>query len=306
MPPVADNLKGIAMMLLAGLTYIVNDTLIKLASARLPTGEIILIRGNFGVVFILGLVLATGAWRQLRWLRNGKVVLRSFGEVAATILYLIALFNMPIADISATYQIVPLMTTAAAAIFLGERVGWRRWIAIAVGFVGVVIIMRPGGSGFDAFFIVAFGSMAFITLRDLVTRRLAPEVPTLDVVTGAAIGVWLLGLGLSLRETWVPPTAHEWTLLTAAAVLLLAGHGFMVLAMRHGAVAVVAPFRYAVVVYAILIGYFVWGDIPDAYMLVGTAIVVITGVYSFHREHRVAATARTDEAREEALTDPVL
>ena len=282
------------MMLLAGLAYIANDTLIKLASDHLPTGEIIFIRGSFGVAIMVGLVIATGAWRQLRWLGDRHVLARSISDMAATILYLVALFNMPIADISATYQIVPLMTTAAAAIFLGERVGWRRWIAIAMGFVGVIIIMRPGG--FDGFFLVALASMALIPLRDLVTRRLDAAAPTLLVVTGATVGVWLLGIVMTFSETWVQPTVHDWTVLTIAGALLVSGHGFMVLAMRHGAVAVVAPFRYAVVVYAILIGYFVWGDVPDAYMLTGTAIVVATGLYSFRREQRLAAAQRRQAA----------
>ncbi len=284
------------MMLLAGLAYIANDTLIKLASDHLPTGEIIFIRGSFGVAIMVGLVIATGAWRQLRWLGDRHVLARSISDMAATILYLVALFNMPIADISATYQIVPLMTTAAAAIFLGERVGWRRWIAIAMGFVGVINIMRAGGSGFDGFFLVALASMALIPLRDLVTRRLDAAAPTLLVVTGATVGVWLLGIVMTFSETWVQPTVHDWTVLTIAGALLVSGHGFMVLAMRHGAVAVVAPFRYAVVVYAILIGYFVWGDVPDAYMLTGTAIVVATGLYSFRREQRLAAAQRRQAA----------
>lgn len=292
MPPLAANLNGIAMMLLAGLAYIVNDTLIKLASTHLPTGQIIVVRGSFAVVFILGLLFVTGAWRKWRWLGDRRVLTRSLSDTAATLLYLIALFNMPIADISATYQTVPLLTTAAAAIFLGERVGWRRWIAIAMGFVGVIIIMRPGAAGFDIYFLVAFASMALITLRDLVTRRMRTGTPTLVVVSGATIGVWLLGIAMSLTEDWVAPTGKEWVLLTIAGVLLLAGHGFMVLAMRHGAIAVVAPFRYAVVVYALLIGYFVWDDVPDVYMLTGTAIVVVTGIYSFYREHRIAAAER--------------
>jgi len=156
--------------------------------------------------------------------------------------------------------------------------------------------MRPGGSGFDVFFLVALASMALITLRDLVTRRLDAAAPTLLVVTGATVGVWLLGIVMTFSETWVQPTVHDWTVLTIAGALLVSGHGFMVLAMRHGAVAVVAPFRYAVVVYAILIGYFVWGDVPDAYMLTGTAIVVATGLYSFRREQRLAAAQRRQAA----------
>ncbi len=287
------NLRGISMILLSSFVFILNDTLIKLASERLPTGQILVMRGSVAFVVILGLLVATGTHRQWRLALHKLVFWRTVGEVAATILYLYALFHMPIANISAVNQIVPLMTTAAAAIFLGEVVGWRRWTAIAVGFVGVMIIMRPGLAGFDAYSLAALGSMAFITMRDLVTRSFPVGMPVLLVTTVTAGAVTLAGLSISFSETWLVPTAEEWLILAGAGGLLLIGYGTIILAMRGGSMAVIAPFRYCIIVYAIILGYLVWGDIPDSATLIGTAIVVATGLYSIHRERQVALVSRS-------------
>lgn len=285
------NIRGISMVLVSSLVFILNDTLIKLASDRLPTGQIIVMRGAVAFAVVTLLLVATGGHRAWRLALHPLVFWRTVGEVAATVLYLYALFHMPIANISAVNQIVPLMTTAAGAVFLGEAVGWRRWLAIAIGFVGVMIIMRPGLDGFDAYALAALGSMAFITLRDLVTRSFPLGIPTLLVTAVTATAVLVAGLSISTGETWLLPTAHEWLILSGAACLLLAGYGTVILAMRGVSMAVIAPFRYCIIVYAIVIGYLVWGDIPDAYTILGTAIVVATGLYSIHRERRVAVAA---------------
>ena len=291
MPALADNSRGIIMMVLSNLAFIINDTWIKLASEGLPTGQILFIRGAFAFVVILGVVLATGAYRNWRSVCNGLVAWRTVGEIGATLLYLYALFNMPIANVTAIGQIVPLMTTAAAAIFLAEPVGWRRWLAVAIGFFGVMLIMRPSLSGFDVFSLAALASMAFITLRDLVTREFNPGTSTLLVIAVTALAVTLAGGSLSVAETWTWPDLRQWSLLAAAAVLLLCGYGTSILAMRLGAMAVVAPFRYAGIIFAVIIGYLVWGDVPDALTLTGTVIVVATGVYTFRREMRLAQQA---------------
>ncbi|MFI5410161.1 DMT family transporter [Kaistia sp. UC242_56] len=291
MPALADNSRGIIMMVLSNLAFIINDTWIKLVSEGLPTGQILVIRGSISFVLICLVVFATGTHRQWRAVCNRLVAWRTVGEIGATVLYLYALFNMPIANVSAIGQIVPLMTTAAAAVFLAEPVGWRRWTAIAVGFFGVLLIMRPSVSGFDLFSLAALGSMGFITLRDLVTREMAPGVPTLLVVAITAAAMTATGATMSLAETWPIPDARQWTTLSAASVLLLFGYGTSILAMRYGAMAVVAPFRYSGILFAVILGYMVWGDVPDVLTLVGTLIVVATGVYTFRREMRLARIA---------------
>ena len=286
------NLRGIGFLLMSILAFILNDTLIKVVSARLPTGEIMVLRGGIALAIMLVLLVASGGHRHWRLALSPIVGWRTVGEVGATVLYLFALFHMPIANASAISQIVPLMTTAAAAMFLGEKVGWRRWVAIAIGFVGVMIIMRPGVAGFDAYSLAALASMAFVSMRDLVTRRLPLGISTLLVATVTAGAVMLSGAALGLAETWSRPNLEELSLLAVAACLLLVGYGTVILAMRHGEMGVMAPFRYAVILFAIALGYAVWGDVPDAYTIIGTAIVVATGLYTIHRERHVARLAR--------------
>ena len=289
----ANNARGIVMMTLSNLVFILNDSLIKLAGERLPVGQVLVTRGAMALAVICLLLYATGQYRAWRMALNRLVVWRTIGEVAAAVLYLYALFRMPIANISAIGQVVPLMTTAAAAIFLRESVGWRRWTAVGIGFFGVMLIMRPGLAGFDVYSIAALASMGFITMRDLVTRRFAPGIPTLLVIAVTAAAVMLAGLSLSVNEVWPVMALREWMILLSAAGLLLVGYGTSILAMRYGEMSVVAPFRYTGILFAIVLGYVIWQDVPDAYTLVGIAIVVATGIYTFYRERRVSlATSR--------------
>ncbi|WEK48757.1 MAG: DMT family transporter [Candidatus Kaistia colombiensis] len=288
MPALADNSRGIIMMVLSNLAFIINDTWIKLVSEGLPTGQILFMRGSISFAIILVAVFVTGAHRHWRSVLDRLVAWRTVGEIGATLLYLYALFNMPIANVSAIGQIVPLMTTAAAAVFLAEPVGWRRWTAIGVGFLGVLLIMRPSLSGFDVYSLAALASMGFITLRDLVTREFRPGMSTLLVMAVTAASITFTGAGLAIVEAWSVPDTRQVSALAAAAVLLVAGYGTSILAMRYGAMAVVAPFRYAGILFAVVIGYMVWGDVPDAATLIGTLIVIATGAYTFRREMRLA------------------
>jgi drug/metabolite transporter (DMT)-like permease len=193
---------------------------------------------------------------------------------------------------NAILQIVPLMITAAGAIFLAEHVGCRRWTAIAFGFIGVLIIVRPGLGGFDAYSAVALLAMVFITLRDMTTRIVPMTLPAMLIGLATAIAVGGAGAVYGLTETWASPTlGHIWLLIGSAA-FLVAGYYANVVAMRHGDISVTAPFRYSVVVWAIVVGYLFWKEIPDAPMLIGTAIIIATGFYTFQRERRLAAAAR--------------
>ena len=287
--PVSGNAIGILAMLVASFGYIVNDTFAKVVSERLPTGEIIFIRGIFATLLILGVVLISTGGRMPGLPRSGAVVIRIAGEVCATILYLTALFNMPIANSTIILQVSPLMVTAASALFLAERVGWRRWSAVIAGFIGVVVIIRPGLAGFDAWSLVVIAAAVFIVVRDLATRLVPPSVSSLNVTLITSLSVTLLGAALAPIETWVMPSVMDVLFLAAAAVFILIAYFFMILTMRVGDPSVSSPFRYAIVVFAIGIGYVVWGDEPDLPMLLGTLIIVVTGVYTFRREARLVA-----------------
>ena len=153
-----------------------------------------------------------------------------------------------------------------------------------------MIVIRPGLSGFDAWSLVALASMLFITLRDLATRTMPRGIPILLVALVTAIVVCLSGpvFSLAVGETWVMPSPQALLLIGGAAILLIGGYLFAVDFMRYGDIAVVAPFRYIVVLWAIVVGFIVWHEIPDLPMIIGTALVIASGIYTIHRERKVA------------------
>jgi drug/metabolite transporter (DMT)-like permease len=290
MTPFRENLRGILAISAANLLFLINDTLIKLASPVMPLGEILFFRGLFATALLVPIVIAADVVKYVPLLWNASLLWRTISEVFAAILFILALFNIPIANINAILQVVPLMVTAGAALFLGEKVGWRRWAAIMVGFLGVMVVIRPGLEGFDAWSLVALGSMLFITIRDLTTRTMPRGIPALLVALVTAVAVALTGpvYGLVANETWAAPSGQSLLLVGGAAVFLIGGYLFAVDFMRHGDIAVVAPFRYVVILWAIIVGYLVWGEIPDAPMVIGTGLIIASGIYTIHRERRIA------------------
>lgn len=291
------NGRGILAMMASQLSFILNDTLIKLATRELPGGQAIFLRGVFAFVFALGLAYAMGALRVLPPRHLAPLIAwRNVGEIGSTFFYLTALFNMPIANATAILQFLPLAITACAAVFLAEPVGWRRWLATSIGFLGVLIVIRPGATDFNAWSLLAFVGVFFSVLRDLTTRRITTSVPTLLLVVFSAATVTTAALGFTLIETWVRPPPHALALLATGAVFLLGGYYFIIDAMRHGEVAVVAPFRYSVIVWAILAGILIFGETPDRTALIGTGIVIAAGVYTFMRERQLARLREREKA----------
>lgn len=288
-----ENSRAIAAMMLAMAGFILNDTLVKLTSESLPLGQIILVRGAISIV-LLGIVCqVTGVFRQIRVLLHPTVAIRAFAELMATVIYLSALFHMPIANATAILQALPLAVTAAGAVFLKIHVGWRRWLAIAVGFAGVLLIVRPGLEGFDAWALLALAGVGFMALRDLITREIPKTAPTFGVALTTIVAVTVLGLGLTVADGWQPMQPSAYLYLSGAACFVLIGYVFIIIAMRTGDIAVVAPFRYSIILWALALGYLTWGDIPDMLTGVGTVIIVATGIYTFFREQRLAKrTAR--------------
>jgi len=287
------NARGIAAMLAAMAGLIVNDAFIKMAAQSLPMGQAIFLRGLVTTFLCAALVLAiTGLGAPAR-LWTPPVLVRSLAEVAATLLYLSALFNMPIADATAILQFTPLAITAGAALFLGAPVGWRRWLATLAGLAGVLLIVRPGGAGFNAYALVALAAVVFVAARDLITRRLRQEVTALAIATSSSVAVALASLGFALFEPWRGPSAFEAGMLVCAGAALAAGQLFIVVAMRTGEIAVVAPFRYSIILWAVLAGFLVWGEVPDAVSWAGIAIVSAAGLYTFLREQQLARAGRT-------------
>ena len=288
-PGAGDNVRGAIYMMLSMAGFVFNDTLMKSLSADLPMFQAIFLRGVAATVLI-----GTLAWhRRALWYRpSGAVVriigLRVIGEIGATVCFITALFNMPIANATAILQVSPLAVTLGAALFLGEAVGWRRYSAIIAGFLGVMLIVRPGSDGFTVYSVYALGAVVFFVLRDLVTRRLPPEVPSLFVTVISSISVASMAGIMVAADSWQPVTLYQLGILTLAAVFVLVGYLFGVMTMRVGDIGFISPFRYTVLIWAMILGFLVFGDVPDALTLVGSAIVVLTGLYAFYRERRLS------------------
>ena len=280
-----SNLRAIGAMLVGQASFTFNDALIKLAATGLPGGQAIFMRGVMAILVSLSVCLAVGAFKFAPLRGQGRILtLRNIGEVGSTFFFLFALFHMPIATATAILQLMPLAMTAGAAIFLAEPVGWRRWLAALVGLLGVMIVIRPGSDAFNAYSLLALSAVAFSVLRDLSTRRIGHQVPAILLVTISAFTVTTAAAGFALVEDWVVPTLQSMLLLLCSALFLLGGYYFMVHAMRYGEVAVVSPFRYSVIIWAVLAGILIWGEWPDAPALIGTGVVVAAGLYTFMRE----------------------
>jgi drug/metabolite transporter (DMT)-like permease len=210
--------------------------------------------------------------------------------MSSAILYISALIHLPIANANAIMQLTPVAVTATGAIFFGEKVGWRRWTAIAVALIGVFIIVRPGFAGFNIFSLLVLAAMLVVVARDMATRAMDRGLPALPVSLATALVVTVSGpiVSVVLRESWLTPPTYSLAYLFFAAIFLIGGYLSSVVFMRHGDIAVVAPFRYSGIVWATLIGFIVWHELPDWPTVLGTLIVVATGVYTFQRERRLA------------------
>jgi drug/metabolite transporter (DMT)-like permease len=283
----AANLRGAGFMTLCMAGFSSNDAMMKLLSADVPLFQAVFLRGAVATALLAGLAWAQGIHRFRPRRRDRRLIgLRCVAEVLATVCFLLALFNMPIADATAILQSVPLAVTLAAALFLGEPVGWRRYVAIVIGFLGVLIIVRPGSAGYDGYALLALAAVVFIVARDLSTRGLSLEVPGVAVAfVSSAVLTASAGLAAAVSD-WAPLDLGHALGFALAGVTLLVGYVFGVQAMRIGDIGFVQPFRYALLVWAMLFGIFLFGERPDGWMLVGSAIVVATGLFTLYRERR--------------------
>lgn len=281
----SPNLRGSLFMAIAMASFTMNDAITKAVSSEINFGEIMLVRGVFAIVLISTLTISRRAIRPVRTLMVKSVALRVMGEVGGTVAFLAAIVHLPLANISAIMQALPLAVTLGAAVVLSEPVGWRRWTAIGVGFAGVLVIVRPGVDGFNQFALLALISVLFCTLRDLATNRIPAEIPSLFITLLTTIVVTVVGaVVLVPLGGWVQPSAPVVGLLALAAVFVLTGYQCVIMAMRAGDISAVAPFRYTALLWAILLGYILFSEVPDVPMIVGASMIVASGLYAFYRE----------------------
>lgn len=284
---ISDNSRGIALMCLSMLAFTLNDTFMKTVTGEgMPLFQAIVLRGLISIAGLI--VIAARTEGGLRLWPSGPdrmfLSLRTVGEVSATLTFLVALTHMPLANLSAIMQSLPLAVTLSAALLLGAPIGWRRLTAIVVGFLGVMLIIRPGAADFDRWSVLGLTSVACVVLRDLSTRKFSAQLPSTTGAIWAASSVTLMGIFGVAVEGWQPVAPRAVLETSAAAGFLIVGYLCAISVMRVGDLSVVAPFRYTSLLFAIILGWGLFGTLPDQWTLIGGAIVVASGIYMLVRE----------------------
>lgn len=284
MATAAQNRRGIIAMLMAMLLFCCNDALMKLAREAFPVGQAVALRTAFAILASLVLVAVMGDWRKLPLGLRPLVLARAGVEALGALTFNWALGLLPLADITAIVMASPLLIVLLAAALRIETVGWRRTLALVVGFIGVLIVMRPSAGGFSAAALIALASTGLVAIRDLTSRLISSDIPSTVVSLVAMVAVGLLGFGMGLVETWRSPWRVEMLYLGLAALLVTAASFCIISAFRNTDLGVVAGYRYSVVLIAVLIGWLIWGETPDPIALVGIALIAGAGLYTLHRQ----------------------
>ena len=283
--PLTDNTRGALYMVGVAAAFTLGDTIVKAAAQDMPVFQFLALRGLVATPVLMFLGWQSGARLSDVGSRDRRlIVLRSMAEVGAMLCFFVALVRMPIANVTAIMQAVPLAVTLAGALFLKEPLGWRRFSAILVGFVGVLLIVRPGAADFDPYSGFALMAVLFVVVRDLAVRRISGEVPALSVAAAMAGIVTAGALVASVFTPWQAVTAGQGIAIAAASVAIVCGYLLLVFAMRWGALAVVTPFRYTALIWALLAGWLVFGDWPATPTWIGSALIVATGLFTLWRE----------------------
>jgi len=283
-----ENLLGIGFITLAMAAFAVEDSLIKLLSTRLSSGQILLMIGLGGTLgfYIWSRQKGEGLTAQI--ITNRWVIGRTLSELVGTAFFVLALALVPISTVSAIIQVSPLLVTLGAAVVLRERVGLRRWSAILVGLFGVAVILRPWSAAFEASALLALMGVIGLSARDVATRRIAKTTPSLALATlgfGATIPAGVILLIFDPRLIW--PASSDALLIAISILIAIGGYYCIIAAMRIGEVAAVVPFRYSRLVFGVAIGVWYFGEVLDQWTLIGSAIVVLSGLYALWRESQL-------------------
>jgi drug/metabolite transporter (DMT)-like permease len=274
---------GIGLMLLACFVYSLNDALGKWLVSTYSVGQLLLIRSVAAVLLLAPLVVRREAIREFRTApRPGLQLLRIALSSAESALFYWAVAYLPLADVVTYYLAGPIFVTAFSAVFLGEKVGWRRWSAVIAGFVGVVIALRPSAATFTLPALIALTGSLFFAFLMIVTRAVR-GTSDLVLVTGQMIGTLAVGAFLA-PVGWVMPGLRDFSLLALLGFFAMFAHACVNRSLKLAPASVVVPYQYTFILWAIVFGYFVFGDAPDAPLLIGAAIIVAAGIFILRRE----------------------
>lgn len=268
--------------------FAAEDTFIKILTGGLPYLQVLTSIGVLGFAVFFAMLKLKGGRFLTRDLAHPFVILRGLGEVIGSIAFVIALALSDLSTTSAILQALPLMVVLGAALFLGEPVGWRRWSAIGVGFVGVLLIIRPGGAGFTPVSLLALLGVAGLAVRDLVTRRIPVHIRSDQLSASAflALAVAAVLLALATGQAFVVPSLTQSLIIAICIGFGVAGYSLLVAATRISEISAIAPYRYTRLVFALILAFFVFDERPDGMTLIGAVIVVASGCYTMWREAR--------------------
>lgn len=275
---------AIACMLIGTAVLTLNDALIKIVAETYPTGQLLFLRGVLVWPWILLYAMRMGGLTSLRIYNVKGQVLRGVCVIASAFLFITGLRHLTLADAIAVSFTGPLFITAMAPLVLGEKVGWRRWLAVSIGFAGVLFMLRPGSAALQWAIIFPLGAAIFGGLRDLITRRIAGTETTVAVLAATTTVVLLAGLATLPFTNWVPVQMHHIAIFAASGALIAVAHTLMIEAFRRGEAALVAPFKYSGLLWAILIGFLLFGELPDSWTIGGAILIMLAGLYVLHRE----------------------
>ena len=283
-----ENIRGILFMILAMAGFALEDLFIKLLSSRVPVSQILIILGFSGTAVLLIIAFLTHAPILHRDLLNRPIIVRTFCELFAALFFTSAIALTPLSSVASILMTTPLMVTMGASIFFGEKIGWRRWTAIIIGFFGVLLILRPGFESFMPASLLAVIATIFLAVRDLATRTMKFEISTTTVSIYAFLAMGISGfIAMPFFSAMVIPSSIEIVYLISATFVGVIGYYAIVLATRNGDVSVISPFRYSRLAFAMLLSIIILSERPDLLTLGGASIIVISGIYTFIREGRL-------------------
>ncbi len=275
-------------MMMSMACFAVEDTFIKLLSARLPATQILFSIGFGGALITLVLAIVLNVNLANKILLNKHVISRTIADLFGALSFTSAMVLIPMSLLASILQATPLFVTLGAAILLGEKVGWRRWSAIFIGFLGVIIILQPGYGSFQLASLLGLAAVLCLALRDVVTRDMATEIPTLTVTFYACLAMGSAGfIAYPFFGPPIMPTTYEAIILICAAIIGLTGYFLLVLATRKGDVSVIAPFRYSRLLFSLGLASLILGEKLTLPILLGGLLVVSSGIYTFGRERRL-------------------
>ena len=272
--------------------YVVNDAFIKRAAEDLPLFQAVLLRGLVVIVLLSAILRARGGAVPLKAYLDKPVLLRMAMEAIGTVVYLITLTQVPIAGLTAVMQLLPIAVTFAAARLLRERVSAHRIVALLVGLLGVLFIIKPGTADFSPWFLGGVLTVGLIVVREMATRNISEELPGSAVALGTGVVITVLGASITIFAGWERPQTSTLVLLAAGACFLSLGYVASVNAVRIGDISFTAPFRYTVLIFAIVLQIVVFGEVPDALTFVGSAIVGGAGLYALAKESETSAAPK--------------